>query len=291
VLKVIERMVGKTDDVAALEAQIAAEKDKAIQAHAELERLEEAYQKAPDYEAATALDHAIAQQRWTIRHADNVIPELESRLAAARAERQRQAIERHWSAARNLYPKLKTALLEAANLQARVIEARNAAIAELGDWTVERHLPRVSYIGLLFHDLIEIWSKELDRSFQTSPNQKPAMTAPKPVEKPAVPLIDFSIKATAESHPPPGEAAAAKPRPQKRPLLKASPPGEGERQVTMLRGTVELRLPGELPDRVLLSMIGDRVNLDPIQARDLVLAGAAEFVNEFPPAETGGDAA
>ena len=76
-------MVGKTDDVAALEAQIAAEKDKAIQAHAELERLEAAHRAAADYEAATALDHAIAQQRWTIRHADNVIPELESRLAAA----------------------------------------------------------------------------------------------------------------------------------------------------------------------------------------------------------------
>src|ERR1051326_1635755 len=49
VLQVIRNMVAKTDDVTALETAISAEKDKAIQAHAELERLEEAKRAAGDY--------------------------------------------------------------------------------------------------------------------------------------------------------------------------------------------------------------------------------------------------
>ena len=65
---------------------------------------------------------------------------------------------------------------------------------------------------------------------------------------------------------------------------RSPPPKHGERQVTMLRAGVELSS-GEL------SVSGDRVNLPADQARALVRAGAAEFVNATPPAETGGDAA
>ena len=102
--------------------------------------------------------------------------------------------------------------------------------------------------------------------------------------------IDLTVKATAEAHPPPPEPAAepAPPRrPAKRPLLSADPPGEGERQIELLRNGVEL----ELPEGALQSLAGDRVNLASEKARQLVLNGAADYVNATPPAETGGDAA
>ena len=279
-------MVGRTDDVTALETAISAEKDKAIQAHARLEELEAAHRTAADYEAATAFEAEIKRHQWTITHADEIIPELESRLAAARAARQRQAIERHWTAARNLYPKLRTALLGAANLQAQAIALRNAAAAELGEAVVERHIPRVTFVGLLFDNLIESWSKEVNRSFQTPPNQKPALQA---VEKPAAPLIDLNLtaKVTAEHSPPPEPATAPPRRPQKRPLLADGPPGEGERQIQLLRNGVQL----ELPDVTLQSLTGDCVNVPADQALALVRNGAAEYVTKQPAAETGGDAA
>ena len=67
--------------------------------------------------------------------------------------------------------------------------------------------------------------------------------------------------------------ATARRRPKRPP-----PPKHGERQVQFMRANVEL------PDGA-LSMVGDRINLASKKARQLVLAGAAEF------ADAEGDAA
>src|SRR5437763_6254131 len=293
-LKVIRNMAGGSDDIADLEAQIAAEKDKAVEACAEIERLEKARRAASSYQAAATFEAAVKRHQWAVAHADEVIPELESRLAEARGARQHEAVDRHRNIARQLFPRMKKVLLEAADLQAQLLKSRDAAAAELGERLVEQHIPRLVYMGLIFHDLIAIWANEVSRGLEGPAPQPAALPAsapkPKPADKP-MPLIniDLTVKATAEAHPPHPEPAEPAPprRPAKRPLLSADPPGEGERQIELLRNGVEL----EVPEGTLQSLAGDRVNLPAFKARALVLAGAAEFVvNQPPPAETGGDA-
>ena len=294
-LKVRNMVGGTEDDIAELEAQIAAERDKAVEAYAEIERLEQARRAASSYQAAATFEAAVKRHQWVVAHADEVIPELESRLAEARGARQHEAVNRHRNIARQLFPRMKKVLLEAADLQAQLLKTRDAAAAELGERLVEQHIPRLVYMGLIFHDLIAIWANEVSRCIEGPAPQPAALPAsapkPKPADKP-MPLIniDLTVKATAEAHPPPPEPAAepAPPRrPAKRPLLSADPPGEGERQIELLRNGVEL----ELPEGALQSLAGDRVNLASEKARQLVLNGAADYVNATPPAETGGDAA
>src|SRR5207248_632483 len=77
----------------------------------------------------------------------------------------------------------------------------------------------------------------------------PSAPKPKPADKRAPVInLDLTVKATAEAHPPPAEPNSAPQRRPPRPLLSAGPPGEGERQVEMMRPNVELPEGVELPE-------------------------------------------
>lgn len=131
------------DDVAALTAEIEAEKAKASEACAKLEWLELEPKTADTFQAARALDEQITQARWTIERADTVIPHLEGRLSVARAEKQAAGIIRHHKAAERAYRKLRVAIDAAAAAQVEAITARD----ELGEGLVQVEIPAVAFRG------------------------------------------------------------------------------------------------------------------------------------------------
>src|SRR5260221_8321820 len=92
-LKVVTGKGG--DDVADLTARIEAEKAKASQACADIERLENERRTADTFEQARSIDDEIARVRWVISRADATIPVLVERLADARWEERQIAFRKH----------------------------------------------------------------------------------------------------------------------------------------------------------------------------------------------------
>lgn len=259
------------DDVAALAAEIAAEKTKAAAACEEIENLQAARCTAESFERARELDEVIARARWIVEHADAVIPSLEGRLSILKAERQADGIVRHYKAAERAYRKLRAAVDAAAAAQVDAIAARNAAIAELGDAIVQRSIPAVAFGGMVMPDLVKLWTDELDRVFRSpAPNLSapinPASTATyqRPRES------DFGLGWTRKRQPEPASEPEPPKTPERRPLRRDASPGAGERQVAILRPGIEL------PDGV-QGIVGDIVTLPEERAQAMVRGGAAEF--------------
>jgi hypothetical protein len=138
---------------------------------------------------------------------------------------------------------------------------RDAAVKELSEGLVQRHLPPIAFAGFLKRDLVvDIWQRENDRIIDELA-RKPQQAAPPAVVAP--PPAKAKSKAI-------GPAVASQPvRPPPRPLRADPPPGEGEVAVTFLRAGVELD--GEL------SLVGDRRNVTIELGRNLVQAGAADY--------------
>jgi hypothetical protein len=265
------------DDVAALAAELEAEKERAAEACARLDWLKLERKTADSFEAARALDEEVAKAQWTIERADAVLPHLEGRLKAARAEHQAAALARHQAILRKRYPKFRAALQEAVEQQAAVIQEREAAVAELGEHLVQTHVPNLVFAGFLFRDLLAIWTAENDRIFSERV-AKPAIVAPRPAPapvpaKPAEPAA-FGFGWTRRQ---PGDEPVAAPepppRPKRVPRRDANPADGSERQVVLLRTGLEL------PDGT-QGVAGDVVTVPADRAAELLRSGAADFIGE-----------
>jgi hypothetical protein len=253
ILKVVTGQ--SADDVAALAAEIDAEKAKAAAACEKVEWLERERTTADSFTQARSLDEQIAELRWTIGKADERIPHLEGQLRAARAERQAAALVRHQALLRRRYSKFRHALQEAVEQKTAVIKERQAAVAELGEQAVQLHLPNLCYAGFLFEDFFALWTAEQDGVF-AEPLPNPAVVAPRPAPAPAKPAEpDFGWGWTRRQ---PGDepVAASDPPPRPKPVPRRdAPPADGsQRQVVLLRTGLEFPDGSHAPARAASSM-------------------------------------
>lgn len=282
-------------EVAAIAAEIEAEKRAAAEASAELDRLDEERRHAPDFDSARAVEEAIARARWQIEHAEAVMPELQRRLSVLKGQRQAAAIVKHHRAAERCYKKLRVAIDAAAAAQAEAMAAREAAAAELGEGLVQGKIPVVAFRGLLLPDLTNLWSAELDRAFSGPPPK------PKPVPPPSPAQIEKSLdryrqrfregqryedgwmagKLQDQLAAATGSASvaplAAGDNPQPAPKPKRDPRrdtkvGEGERLVTIVRNGVDVA--------GFQAAIGDVLSVPIAVAEGLLRGGAADFVED-----------
>jgi hypothetical protein len=260
---VVKRLIGKGDDVAALQQQISALKVEGAEASAEIDRLKLERASAASYDEARDLDDRIARQIWVTEHCAAALPALEFELAAARAAQQAAALSRHKMRLIDLYPKLKRAILLAVDAQHEVIAARGAACKELGEAAVSRNLPNLAYAGFLMRDLVAIWTAEQDRVFADLGRK------PKPAAVPAP--VRAALPAPTKSKP--AAAVAAEPVPRVARVVRQDPfPADGQQALVVF-----LRAGSELADGTVAG-IGDQVALPAEQARQLVLRGAADYV-------------
>lgn len=285
-------------EVAAIAAEIEVEKRKASEACAKVEWLERERKTADSFEAARALDERLAEARWVIEKADQLIPHLESRLKAARAEHQAEGMARHRRAAEKAYRKLKVAIEAAAAAQIEAMATREAAAAELGEGLVAR-IPAAAFRGFLLPDLVAIWTAEMDRAF-SGPPPKPAPVPPSPatIEK----SLDryrkkfregqryedgFMVESLQEQlrKASPASAAASPainpalndsdalpaPTPKREPR-RDTKVGEGERLVSIVRNGVDVA--------GFQAAIGDVLSVPVAAAEGLLRGGAADYVTE-----------
>jgi hypothetical protein len=257
-------MTSKGDDVAALLQQIAALKTEGAEASAAVDALKRDRALATSYDKAVELDGRIARQVWTTEHLAAALPELELRLAAARAADQAAALARHKGILLDLYPKLKRAIFAAVDLQHEAIAAREAACKELGEATVFRNLPTIAFAGFLLKDLVAIWQAENDRVFADLARKPTPAAIPAPVRaalpppaKPKTPVAE------------PKQPAARPPRVVRHDAF----PTDGQQALVVF-----MRSGVELPDST-TARIGDEVALPVEQARALVLRGACDYVS------------
>jgi hypothetical protein len=256
-LSVVKRlMTSKGDDVAALQEEIAALKRQGAQACAEIEEIEQRRALAPSYEAALAGEDRCKQLRWQVDHCAALLPELEARLAAARAIDQAAALKRHRAIIGAFFPRLRAALIEAGRIQAEAIKARQTAAAEVGEHAVALNIPFLGYRGLVDDSLISAWCAEQERVWS-----QPAPSRPRPVRA--------ALPAPTKSKPPVAVAKEPATRPKR--VVRHDFPTEGQALVVFLRGGVDL-------EDGSVAAIGDQIALPAEQARQLVLRGAADFV-------------
>jgi hypothetical protein len=260
VLAVVKRaMGGAVDLVAAAEAEIAARRSEAEARRREADELGQAWLHAQSQSVAEELARRRTEALRLLQRAETALPELEQRLAAGKAERQRGALARHRAAIAALYPKLRRAIEEAARIQAEAIGLREAAVAELGEHGC-KDIPYLAFRGLLLPDLVNVWANEQERVW-AAPPQSIATVATAPAAK-------RNSRAAATAAAQRIEPVLPAPKPARPPRRDAAP-GESQTAVVFLR-------PGtELPDGS-VAAVGDRVNL-PDQARQLVLQGAADY--------------
>src|SRR5437016_2592975 len=133
VVSMIKNAVGVGDSVGDLVARKDAEMAKRAAALHEIERLEAVRVGAESYEDAQAAESRLGRVRWEVSRIDALLPQLESRLIAARAVKQKEALAKHLAAARAMYPRLRQAVEAASQMQAEAIRVRAAASAELGE--------------------------------------------------------------------------------------------------------------------------------------------------------------
>lgn len=136
---------------------------------------------AETLEQAERLQQEAARSRLRAARAEARLPELLERLTAAKAREQAAALERRRTRWVALYGKLRKAIEAAAAVQAEVIRADLDACAELGEAVVRRHLPALSFRGLLLPDLVQLWTDEMD-GIISAPAARPA-----PIAQPAAP--------------------------------------------------------------------------------------------------------
>jgi uncharacterized coiled-coil protein SlyX len=286
------------DEVAAIAGELDIGRRKGAEASSRLESLKLERKTANDFAAAKALDDQIAEAEWTIERAAALLPHLESKLKAARAERQAEGIVRHYKAAERAYRKLRVAIDAAAAVQVEAMAVRQEAIGELGEGIVQSRIPAVAFVGMLLPDLVELWRAELDRAFSGPPPKPKAVPpSPKELEKqldhfraryyehptPGLATIVESLKDQLQKASP-AKAAASRainpamadsnpPKPKRVPRRDTAP-GDGQRLVTILRNGVDV-------DGYQASN-GDVLALPIAAAEALVKNGAADFTTTSP---------
>ena len=216
---------GGEDPVAAAERELG-ELRAAIERHqAEAQRLAADWLHAGSQDTAEQFDRQRREALRLIERDTARIPELETRVVAAKAEKQREGLARHRAAIAGFVPQLVAAVEAAAKVQVEAIRLREAAVAELGENVVAAAIPHLAFNGILLPDLVAMWRHEVERMFAP-----PTAAPPRPVAAPA------PAKASAPKPP----IAAPPVPPPVRPLRQDAAPGEGQAAVVFLRPGAEL---------------------------------------------------
>jgi hypothetical protein len=87
---------------------------------------------ASTQEAAEEIDRRRAELVRVADRGEQLIPQLEAQLVAAKAEKQREGVKRHHAAIAAFVPELVAAVERAAAMQVRAIQLRQQAERELG---------------------------------------------------------------------------------------------------------------------------------------------------------------
>jgi hypothetical protein len=258
-LRVLKR-TGATavDLVAELETEIARMRAEQATAKADAARFGRDWLVAASQGAADEAGRSRLEAKRVVMRCRVLIPELEQQLAAAKAEKQREGLSRHYAAIKAFVPKLIAAVEAAAQVQVQAILLRNAAVAELSETLVQANIPHVAFLGVLLPDLVSIWSAELRRSFEP-PSAKRSSAAP---------TAPAAAKANGHAKPAPPPAAT----PRRAPRADPQPQTEDQRCVLFVRGNVDLE------DGSGGTIIGDQRTLPADIAHRQVLLGNAEFV-------------
>lgn len=264
-MRVLARLMSGADgeDPAAIERELARLREQIEKQVAEATRLGGEWLFADSRDGAEQIDRR-RQEALRLAERDRArVLELETRLAAAQAEAQRQALARHRQIMQGLFPRLRAAVAAAAQVQMEAINARNAAIAQLGEGIVSQHLPPVAFLGLLLPDLINLWSAEQEKLW-APPAAKPQ---PAPSKPPAAPA-----KAAVNGHAP-APQPAQRPKPARRAARQDPAPRDGEIRVVFMKSGAEL------PDGT-MALAGDEINIRSSEdARILVLRGVADYAS------------
>jgi hypothetical protein len=253
-LRLVKKVI---DPVAEAEAELARLGEVEETAKADTERLDNDWLFAESQAAAEQVDLARIEAHRVLARCAAQRPALEQRLAAAKAERQREGLARHHAAIAAFAPRLIGAVEAAAALQVQAIELRDCAEAELGSQLVAGNIPHLSFRGLLLPDLVAIWAQELRRSF-APPSAKP------------VPAVAAIVKAN--GHAAPAAPVPSPPRPKRAARADPLPQSADQSAAVFLRGGIEL------PDTGEQSIVGDRITMTTAQARAYALRGVADIV-------------
>ena len=270
-------LVKKSSNVVAeLEAEIDRLRAEGAEATVAVERLTAARVDADSFDQAAQIDEEIRRAEWAADRAAGRLPALEAELAAAKFERQQDALVRHRRAIAALYPKLRAAVEAAAAVQVAARAAREAAELELGA-ALASEIPHIGFRGLLLPDLVQLWIAENDRIWAVpwQPPAPPAKPARSSHRAPQRSEIAHRI-AQPGGEPLPQKPVAMNllPAPQREPrALHAHPapaPGSGLRRVRLIRSGADFG-DGDI------ARIGDVMAVPERQANALVKNGAADF--------------
>jgi hypothetical protein len=177
ILTVVKSMAGIGDDVGLLTGEIEATRSKGIAASAELERLEASRLVAEDYDAAKIIDARLDRVRFEVDKLAAALPLLENRLSVARAARNRKLLAKHQDIARKILPRLVSAITAAAEIQQESIDARDAAIADLGEGAVQQAIEPIAYMGMLMKPFVAAWAESMQKRL-AAPAPQPAVVSP-----------------------------------------------------------------------------------------------------------------
>jgi hypothetical protein len=260
-LALVKRAAGAVvDAVAEVEAEIARLAEVEAKAKGDTLRLGHEWLHCATQTAAEEIDRARVEAQRLLARCAALRPELEQRLAKAKAERQREGLQRHHRAIADFAPALIAAVEAAAAAQVEAIALREAAVRELGEGLVAANIPHLAFRGLLLPDLVQIWARELRRSFEP-PSAQPAPAGP--------------AKANGHARPAP---TPAPPTPRRPPRADPPPQSDDQRSVVFLRAGVELD--GGTPNGgTQRSIIGDQCTMPTEIARRHVLAGNADYLS------------
>jgi hypothetical protein len=290
VVTALKQRISGSDDPAEIEAEIGALKAgiERFKADAKLHGTDWLH---ADTEAhAQKADAARREAERCAARDELKLPDLEARLVTARAIRQREALVRWRGLIAATYPRLRTALLNAAEAQEAARRVREQASAALGE-QVAHLVPYVGYRGLIYPDLLALWLKEQDRVW-SAPWEPPGLPGP------ARPPLTAEERAAARNAPPvrseiahhmaqpggaallpratPAPAPPAEPPKPPRPLHRETGrPPAGKRRLKFIRGGTPLNEPGTD-----LARIGDVIAVPDDVAFRLVKNSVAIYDDE-----------
>ena len=283
------------DEVARLVSQIERTRAAGTEAYTELDRLQTERLAAGSFDQAETLDRQIRAAQWEIDRAAAELPGLEAELDAARAEKRRAALIYHRRRIAAIYPRLKSAIEAAADVQVEAIAAREAAARDCGEQLVQLAVPALAYRGFLLPDLVKLWVSEQERVWAApwSPPVPQPVAPPRPL--PSAKERDLTrrqpsglghdqpkIGGTVPPRSPSASSAArergegislppaAPPSVPREPRKDPAPPAPGERRIRFVRSGTPIG-GNDGP----LSVLGDEVNVPAGMAQILVLKSTA----------------
>ncbi|MGO9039878.1 MAG: hypothetical protein ACLQKH_18005 [Steroidobacteraceae bacterium] len=113
-------------------------------------------------EALTKLERSLERAQVRLEKIDLAEPGLRDRLATAKTQAQKRAVERHFESIAGAYQTLRDAVLDAEAAQVALMRARDAAIDEVGEHAINQ-FPIFAYGGLLGRGTVQSWAAECDR--------------------------------------------------------------------------------------------------------------------------------